>query len=247
MHPVTWQERYHQFLQGQGSMWRHAALIQVAAGRPVDQAAQVLRELSGGHHETLTGCWLELVRLGRQAGLSGEELARRLSFSQLPFAFYSPERLNSAAAESEHLAPDLGSVRFPPRLPDDLLGPLLAFQARELTYPDWTHECHLRVALAVYLLLGEPGCHVMGTGIQRLNAHFGIEQTPTGGYHETLTRCWYRLVGEQARALELLDHPERLRQALDYLADKELPLRYYRRETLRSWEARSGFIPPDLP
>ena len=134
-------------------------------------------------------------------------------------------------------------------LPDSLLGPLLAFEARTLKYPEWTHECHLRVAMAVHLLQGPPGVQAMKLGIQRLNAHFGVEQTPEGGYHETLTCIWYQLVGEQVDRQGLRQDPgcpQRLQRALQILADKKLPLKHYRAETLRSWEARTGWVEPDF-
>jgi hypothetical protein len=75
----------------------------------------------------------------------------------------------------------------------------------------------------------------------------GVVQTPTSGYHETLTRffTWvvWRFVSAAPPGLapdELID--ELIRQH----GDRDLPLAYYSRERLMSWEARTGWVPPDL-
>ena len=199
-----------------------------------------------GFHATLTHCWLGLLSLSIDQGLNAAEVRRRLSFSQLPLGFYSAALLDSPEAIQRPDEPDLRPLALPPRLAETLLVPLLAFQARTITAEEWTHDAHLTVAAALYGLMGSHGVQAMTGGIQRLNSTHGVPQTPERGYHDTLTRLWYRLVGEQVERLSLVTHPERLPELLRQLSDRKLPLQYYRRETLNSWEARIGWVPPDL-
>lgn len=208
-----------------------------------------LQKIGPGYHETMTGCWLELVRLALQEQLSPEATSARLGFSQLPFAFYSPELLGSSRAAAAYLEPDLKPVALPVELPKELADTLVAFQSRTLTREDWTHRCHLQVAAGIYLLLGRAGGQVLSVGIQRLNEAHGVPLTPTGGYHETLTRLWFQLVALAIENTQLNLHPacsERWEQALEQLQDKTLPLRFYSRDRIMSWEARVGWLEPDL-
>ena len=87
----------------------------------------------------------------------------------------------------------------------------------------------------------------MRAGILRLNAAHGVVTTPSGGYHETITRAYMRLIGRfvmedggtdgwSARAARLL----REHGAKDHL------LLYYTRDRLMSAEARFGWVEPDL-
>jgi hypothetical protein len=256
MLPESWHQCYTDFFSRPLSGWNHEQLIQVAAVALQQDSSTALQRLRGqlaqigpGYHETLTGCWLELLRLATVEGLAPKALAARLSFSQLPFAYYTPALLGSPEAALRHLAPDLRPVQLPRVLPEELNDTLVAFQSRRLTKADWTHRCHLRVAGAIQLLLGQQGMHVMSTGIQRLNQAHEVPLTPTGGYHETLTRLWYRLVGlavERTGLQEQPAEPERWVKFYEYLDDKQLPLRFYSRERLLSWEARIGWLEPDL-
>ncbi|MBS2035354.1 hypothetical protein JST97_10220 [bacterium] len=257
MFPQAWRQSYEEFFRLSKVGWNHGRLLEVAAvalatdARPatlLPRFREVLCQLDWiGYHETLTGCWLDLVELAAQ--LEPQELASRLAYSQLPLAFYSPTRLSSPEAASSYLAPDLKPLRLPKRLPPSETERLVAFQSRTLAKPDWTHECHLRVAMAVFLLLDEAGGHAMSVGIQRLNEVHQVPLTPTGGYHETLTRVWFGLVARAVKAVGLDRDSENLSlwdQALAPLQDKQLPLRYYSRERLMSWEARIGWLLPDL-
>ncbi len=134
-------------------------------------------------------------------------------------------------------------------LPQELRAPLLAFDSRQLPQEDWTHECHLRVATAAYLLLEAAGTAYLSQGIQRLNETHGVPQTTTGGYHETLTRVWFWLVSQAVDQTGLRQHPhdlDRIETLLQELSDKSLPLSYYSRARLLSWEARISWVEPDL-
>jgi hypothetical protein len=122
------------------------------------------------------------------------------------------------------------------------------FQAASVERKRWTHEAHLVVA-TWYALHCEPGeaLEKVRSGIQRLNAANGVEQTRTGGYHETLTRL-YMIVVRQAIAE--LDAARPLDETVDAViarcGDRRLPLRFYSETTLMSWAARISWVEPDL-
>ena len=122
------------------------------------------------------------------------------------------------------------------------------FESCTLARSEWTHAAHLTVALW-YLLhhdFDDAACLVRD-GIKRLNRANGVVTTRDRGYHETLTVFWLHAVRSfletnyrEARALVALANE------LIEGADKNLPLEYYSRELLFSWEARLAFVEPDL-
>lgn len=123
-----------------------------------------------------------------------------------------------------------------------------AFESHELPHAAWTHRAHLTVA-AWYVMWYGPDValdHVRDA-IRAYNAAHGITQTPTGGYHETITRLYVRLVANAVRRAGLaISLGQLVNRVVDECEDRELPYVYYSRERLRSWEARSGWVEPDL-
>lgn len=127
---------------------------------------------------------------------------------------------------------------------------LRRFEDRSLDHSAWNHAAHLRITyLYVRSLPPAEALEAVRTGIQSFNAANNIEQTETGGYHETLTQTWFRLVLAAARTTPpstptadsrafLRVHPQ--------LLDKKLPLRHYTREMIMSWKARTTFVAPDI-
>jgi len=87
----------------------------------------------------------------------------------------------------------------------------------------------------------------MRAGIIRLNAAHGVEQTLTGGYHETMTVVWMRLVHDALSKAPPDDETWlRVNAVIEALSDKKLVLEYYSREATMSPEARYGWLEPDL-
>lgn len=124
---------------------------------------------------------------------------------------------------------------------------LRLFESQEISLDDWDHRAHLRLA---YLYLNrysyDEALDRIRSGIQAHNAARGIEDTPTSGYHETLTQVWLRLVfvtlrqfGPSATAEAFLDEQAQLTQ-------KRVPLLFYSRDRMMSAEAKAGFVEPDL-
>jgi len=122
------------------------------------------------------------------------------------------------------------------------------FQHALLASEQWTHQAHLVVATWYCLRFApEDAFARVRLGIQRLNAALGVPQTLTRGYHETLTRLYVGLV---AKAVDDIGRDQPLETivsgVLNQLTDRSIPLRYYSREVLWSWEARTSWVLPDL-
>jgi hypothetical protein len=134
------------------------------------------------------------------------------------------------------------------RTSEEMFELLRRFEDCTLPREEWTHAAHLTVALWHLLQFDWPEAVArVRRGIKRYNAAHGIVETPTGGYHETLTIFWLRAVRafleaerNEARALV------HLANELAATHDKSLPLSYYTRERLFSPEARAAWVEPDL-
>ena len=115
-----------------------------------------------------------------------------------------------------------------------------------LGHHDWTHRDH--VATAAYYCITDPDCATdrMRAGIQALNKARGVETTPVGGYHETLTIAWSRIIAGHIRSLGDLEPVEKINSAITTFEDRKTTLRYYSRDRIMSLEARYGWVEPDL-
>jgi ABC-type polar amino acid transport system ATPase subunit len=122
------------------------------------------------------------------------------------------------------------------------------FQVCAVPRREWTHAAHLRVgawhvdrhgAAAALPLLRER--------IRRLNEANGVENTPAGGYHETITAAYVQLIAAYLAATPP-DRPldERVeRMIAGPLGHKELLLRFWSKDLLMSPQARAAWVPPD--
>lgn len=136
----------------------------------------------------------------------------------------------------------------PPK-PDYQKNPTLlvtAFETGVLPREQWTHAAHLVVALYYAHNHRTEAYAKMREGIQRYNRLTGLVETPTRGFHETITRAWFQLV---LHFLDLFDDGrpvESLAQDLVTLFPKDELFRYYTRDALLSSDARKGLVDPDL-
>lgn len=122
------------------------------------------------------------------------------------------------------------------------------FEARTLPRAEWTHHAHLVVALC-YLVRHEEALatKLIRDGIKRYNEACGVEMTKTSGYHETSTLFYIRAIGKFLSAANLDCTLTALANSLiSACGHKDLPLEYYSRERLMSWEARTGWLEPDM-
>lgn len=123
------------------------------------------------------------------------------------------------------------------------------FAQCRISHADWTHQAHLVVGLwHVHRFGADRALELLREGIRRLNDSHGTPNSPTRGYHETITRAYVELLSRfladgpanatlQERATELLASP---------LAGRDSLLRFYSRERLMSPEARAAWVVPDL-
>lgn len=129
---------------------------------------------------------------------------------------------------------------------EELQNRVWQFESKTMPYEEWTHRQHLGVACWYVLNYGDLALDFFRSRLIPLNEHFGVPQTPTGGYHETITRAWIsRISAERARHSDL--------PALDFTnwfiatyGDKSHLLDFYSRDAIMSIEARYGYIPPDI-
>lgn len=132
---------------------------------------------------------------------------------------------------------------------DDAYAALIAsFEDQRLPFQVWRHHrTHLIVA-AWYLRhhAEAEALERMRSGILAMLEANGVRNTPTNGYHETLTRAWLRLVAAQLAESPALPLPEQARRALVALADQDVLLRHYTAARLLSPEARACWVEPDL-
>jgi hypothetical protein len=133
---------------------------------------------------------------------------------------------------------------------DDELTSLVA-RFLDLTLPRaaWTHEAHLAVGAWHVERFGvEEAIPRLRSGIRALNERHGNVNTPTSGYHETITIAFARLLGH---ALASSDPRTSLARRLDEilsgaLVDRGCLLRHWSRERLMSGVARATWVEPDL-
>jgi hypothetical protein len=123
-----------------------------------------------------------------------------------------------------------------------------AFVAGTLPKTEWTHQAHLRVGLWHLLHhAADEALDLLRDRIRRYNVACGVANTDHGGYHETITRFYVRVID---RFLQSADRQRPLDQLAEDLirqwGDKELPLRYYSRERLFSVLARRQWVEPDV-
>ena len=106
---------------------------------------------------------------------------------------------------------------------------------------EFHHRDHLTVAV-VYLYASdlETAMDRMRASLKRFAAHHKV----TGLYHETLTRFWLLQVEKSLdRGLCLRESVSRVQEKF---SDKELPSRYYSKETLNSAVAKNSWVEADL-
>lgn len=124
---------------------------------------------------------------------------------------------------------------------------LAGFEACTIPHADWSHRAHIRMA---YLVLRRDGLEKatdsVRTGIQKLNASQHTPEALDRGYHETLTQAWLRVVDSAMRSYGPGEDFEAFAAQHPHLLCKTLMRVFYSRERLMTWEAKRGFVEPDL-
>jgi hypothetical protein len=119
---------------------------------------------------------------------------------------------------------------------------------RTLPKPEWTHAAHF--AATLWLLRRRPEISLPGRLpdiIRAYNEATGVENTDTGGYHETVTQASIRAA---RRFLDRFPATRPLHEIHDALmasrlGDKRWLLDYWSSERILSVEARRTWVEPD--
>jgi hypothetical protein len=123
------------------------------------------------------------------------------------------------------------------------------FLSGSLPRDRWNHAAHLSVgAWHVHHFGQDEAIARLRTGIRALNDRHGTPNTPTSGYHETITVAYARLIEEflasyessaplEYRVSHLVGGP---------LAERSFLLRFWSRALLMSEAARVSWVAPDL-
>lgn len=121
------------------------------------------------------------------------------------------------------------------------------FEASAIPSGEWTHEAHLIIgAWHVHRFGVEAALVRLRTAIRRLNEANGVANTPTGGYHETITAAYLRLLANALAADTTLPFEARVTAVLaSPLADRAALSRHYSPELLMSQRARVQWVAPD--
>jgi hypothetical protein len=124
---------------------------------------------------------------------------------------------------------------------------LQQFETQTLPLEQWNHRAHLKVA-CLYLSSWpfDEALVLMCKGIRAYNAAKQILDTPTGGYHETMTQAWLHLVHVTLCELGPMENTDQFLDAQSQLLSKRALLFFYSRDRIMSAEAKREFVPPDL-
>lgn len=140
---------------------------------------------------------------------------------------------------------DAACSEGPPRPARELTDAGFLAAVESATYPgeDFRHRAHVRLA---WLCLREHGFEAGLERVRGLIQRYAAALGATGKYHETLTRAWAELVQVGLDAVPDAVSFDAFLEARPELGSSRLLERHYRKETLDSAEARTGWVPPDM-
>ncbi|MEM6801883.1 MAG: hypothetical protein AAF696_10805 [Bacteroidota bacterium] len=128
-------------------------------------------------------------------------------------------------------------------------GLLKSFEDKSLSHEAWTHEAHLVVACHyLYTYSDWEALIFLRSGIITLNRAQKVENSPSSGYHETLTCFWVKTISyfmnkhKEGKSLEevcqlFLKSP---------FANTRIALEFYSKDHLFTVEARASWVEPDI-
>ena len=125
---------------------------------------------------------------------------------------------------------------------------LRGFETGTLAKSEWTHGAHVGAA-ASYLFNSnfETIMPLMRARISAFNLAVGGANTPTSGYHETLTQFWLLIVAESLRQHLPASRLEAARHAVAVFGEaRALHTLYYSGDVVKDTAARQQWRAPDL-
>jgi hypothetical protein len=125
---------------------------------------------------------------------------------------------------------------------------IAAFEDGTLPKTRWTHGAHLLTGACYVHALGETAAaDRMRMCVVRYNVAVGGENTETGGYHETITVAWIKLLARLLRESGPMERVHFTRLAVKrFVQERDIFSRYYDFDVVASKEARREWVPPTL-
>ena len=125
---------------------------------------------------------------------------------------------------------------------------LAAFEDGSLPKERWTHSAHILGGACYVHAFGEAAAlNHMRWKVRAYNLAVGGQNTDSGGYHETVTALWIKLLAQFREVHPTLDRAAFAALAVEHFApQKDLLRRYYDYDVVASTEARRTWIPPNL-
>jgi hypothetical protein len=133
---------------------------------------------------------------------------------------------------------------------EEALGEFLeCFEHGTWPKPEWNHASHVAVA-GCYLIRypDDEAADRARRGIRHYNQCTGTIDSDHSGYHETLTLFWLAVVKARLRQMEpgwtRIDAVRML--VAEFAPRRDLFREYYSFDVVRSVEARTSWVPPDV-
>ncbi len=125
---------------------------------------------------------------------------------------------------------------------------IAGFETGTLPKARWTHAAHIFTGACYVHTFGEAAAiDRMRTNVSAYNLAVGGQNTPTSGYHETVTVLWIKLLGQLHTQHPTLARIPFAALAVEYFApQRDLLQRYYDYDVVASTEARRTWHPPTL-
>ena len=122
------------------------------------------------------------------------------------------------------------------------------FESHTLPKPEWTHEAHLAVGTWYVKNHGvERALTVLRANICSYNESVGTVNSDNGGYHETITCVYIKLIDYFLNIVDKnLGVDECCKLLTSRFGERNFLLTFYSREHLFSVAARRGWVEPDL-
>ncbi len=121
------------------------------------------------------------------------------------------------------------------------------FERCAISLDQFNHRAHITVACLYLQAFGlEEATNRMRRGIHAFNAAHKVESTQTSGYHETMTVAWMRILDAVMRTHGAGQSVEEFLTQHPFLLCRTLLRLYYSRDRIMSWDARRGWVEPDL-
>jgi hypothetical protein len=124
---------------------------------------------------------------------------------------------------------------------------LRTFEAGQWPLEQWHHKQHIKVAyLYLRQLPLDQAIARIRQGIKAHNAAQGVKESPTSGYHETMTQAWLRLVDVTLKEYGAAENADAFYERNPQLWQTKTLRLFYSKELFMSPRAKGEFVQPDM-